>query len=111
MILAIFENLSRIESLLNNLSEADFNLNDVSVIYADVKQRDVVAKDLGPLKGIAPKKLVEELTKLGVSRQNAELCQEAVLKGKVLSAMNISPELSQAAEEMFRDQSAQIIKG
>ncbi len=111
MILAVLENLSRTESLLNNLSEADFNLNDISVIYADIKQRNAVAKDVGPLKGAAPEKLAERLTKLGVSRENAEICRDAVIKGKVFVVMNIRPELNEVAEEMFRDQSALIVKG
>lgn len=111
MLLSILENLSKTETLLNNLSEADFNLDDVSVIYTDIQQRDAVAKDVGPLKDTAPEKLVEKLTKLGVSKKSAELCQDAVLKGKVLVAMDISPELNKVAEEMFSDQSAQIVKG
>ncbi len=111
MLLAVLDNLSKAESLLNNLSEADFNLEDISIVFADRKQRDAVAKDVGPLKNTLPERLLEELIKLGVSRENAELCNNAMLKGKVVAAMNISPELNDAAEAMFRDQSAQIVKG
>ena len=111
MILAVLENLSKAEILLNNLSEADFNLDDVSVIHADVKQRDAVAKDVGPLKGTTPEKLTEKLTRLGVPKKDAEVCQGAIFKNKVIVMMEISPELNDAAEEMFRDHSAQIVKG
>ena len=111
MILAVLENLSKAEILLNNLSEADFNLDDVSVIHADVKQRDAVAKDVGPLKGTAPEKLTEKLTRLGVPKKDAEICQDAIFKNKVVVVMEIPSELNETAQEMFRDYSAQIIKG
>ncbi len=111
MLLGILDNLSRAESLLNNLAEADFDLENVSVICADVNQRDRIAKDLGPLKGTTPGKVSERLIQSGVPQKEAEWCQEAVQNNKVLVVMDISPELNQAAEEMFRDHSAQIVKG
>jgi hypothetical protein len=111
MILAILQNISTTETLLNNLSEAEFNLDDISVMTNDVNQRNAIAKDVGPLKGIEVNKVIESLVKLKVSKKNAEICHEAIIKGKILVVMNIASEYSQAAEEMFQDHSAQLIKG
>ncbi len=111
MILAIFESISHAETLLNNLSEADFDLNEVSVITNDEKLRDAIATDTGPLKGVQPKKIIEALTRIGVEEGSAQVCGEAISNGKVLLVMNVADEFRQAAEEMFTDHSAQLVKG
>lgn len=111
MIYAILPDLSNTEALLNNLDEADFNLNDISVIFKDVNLRNKVAKDLGPLKGVALKILERSLVKLGLSKENAAICNEAVTNGKVLVVMKVDDKYSSAAIESFQDHSAQLIKG
>jgi hypothetical protein len=111
MILAILQDASTAEILLNNLSEADFNLEDVSVLMADANLRNAIANDAGPLQGLEFGNAVEGLTSLGVSKENAVLCREAMDKGQVLVVMDVADEFSQIAEEMFQDHSAQLIKG
>jgi hypothetical protein len=111
MIWAILPDISKTESLLNNLSEADFDLNDISVINRDVELRNKIAKDVGLLKGVAFKNLENSLIKLGLSKEGTGSCLEAVANGKVLVVMKIKDEYLSAAVEMFQDVSAQIIKG
>ncbi len=109
--MAILVNASNIDTLLNNLSEADFDLESISVLMNDTDQRNNIAKDTGPLKGVGPKNIIEALTKAGVPKKSAEDCHQAVAKGKVLLVMNVADEYSQAAEEIFQDHSAQLVKG
>lgn len=110
MLIGILPDPSRTEILLNNLSEADFDLADISVIMNDLKQRNAIAKDAGPLKGVQPSKIGAKLIKAGLSAQESDQCTQAVLQGKVLIVMKVAPESLSAAKEMFQDHSAQIIK-
>jgi hypothetical protein len=110
MILAILPDTSSIESLLNNLSEADFDLNDVSVVLKDTSVRNKIAQDIGPLQGVGPAHVEDALQKAGVTRENAKKCHDAVVNGKVLVAMKVDPKYSQAAREMFTDHSAEIVE-
>jgi hypothetical protein len=111
MIWAILPDASRTETLLNNLSEADFNLDEISVIMQDLSQRNAIAKDLGPLKGVDLKKLEKALIKLGLSKEGIADCKKAIINGKVLVVMNVPDEYLPAALEMFQDHSAEMIKG
>ena len=111
MILAILKNTSSVETLLNNLSEADFDLADVSIVMSDVKKANAFGQNKGPLNGIKPESVEEALIKLGASKKEAKECQGAVSSGSVLVVMKVADEYSQAAEEMFQDHSAQLIKG
>jgi hypothetical protein len=72
MILAILRIAASLESLLNNLSEADFDLKDVSVLMQEVELRNAIATDSGPLKGTRPDEVKERLVRAGVSEQKAE---------------------------------------
>lgn len=110
LIIGIIADASTAEILLNNLSEADFNLDDVSLVMRDQKLRDRITKDTGPLKGFHFDQVAGRLTKAGLSAQDAQTYQTAVAQGKVLAAMKAAPEIVEAAKEMFADQSAQSIQ-
>jgi len=110
MIYCILPNGSTAEILLNNLSEADFDLSQASVIMKDLKQRNAIAPDGGPLKGTNPENVTEKLIELGFSPGDARLYQDKVSQGKVLFAMTVEPESQPAAIEMFQDHSAELIK-
>jgi hypothetical protein len=110
MIIGIFPDTSTAEILLNNLSEADFNLADVSIIMRDQKLRDKIAKATGPLEGIRFDQISALLVQAGLSAQDAQAYQNAVTQGKVLAAMKIAPDLVEVAKEMFTDQSGESIK-
>jgi hypothetical protein len=108
MIIGIIPKVSSIETLLNNLSEADFSLSDVSVILRDQKKRDAVADDVGPLKGTAPANLVAKLTQLGISKQDAQTYSNAVAKNQALVAMNVPQGSEDSAVEMLKDYAQNI---
>ncbi len=110
MLIGILSDPSRTEILLNNLSEAEFDLAEISVIMNDLKQRDTIAKDAGPLRGVHPTKIGPKLIKAGLSDEETAQCTQAVMQGKVLVVMHVAPESLAAAKEMFQDHSAQIIK-
>ncbi len=110
MIICLIKNASTAEILLNNLSEADFNLADVSLVMRDRKLRDKIAKDTGPLKGIRYNQVPARLVEAGLSVQDIQLVQDALAQGKVFVAMRTSPDIIAAAKEMFADQSAEFIK-
>jgi hypothetical protein len=110
MILAVLPDASSTETLLNNLSEADFDLKDVSVLMQDVGLRNTIAKDVGPLEGAGPDQTIKRLVQAGASGKNAELCYKAICDGKVLVVMKVAAEYARAAEEMFEDHSAQVIR-
>lgn len=111
MILAILKNISSAETLLNNLSEADFDLNEVSIIWSGSEKGNALGQDAGPLKGIKPKGVGEALIGLGVSQEGAKICQDAVINKNILLVMNVAEEYRPAAEETLRDHESQIVKG
>ncbi len=111
MLFGLFNNSSRVESLLNNLSEADFELGSVSVIMTDTATRDKIARDVGPLKGVRPDQLAANLARLGLSKELSGHCVDMLQKGMILVAMNVPQAVMAAAKEMFQDQSGQIIDG
>ncbi len=110
MILGVLSNASTTETLLNNLAEADFDLSNVSVIMRDLKQRNAIAQDGGPLKGASLSNISDRLIQAGLSSQEARLYRDAVAQGKVLIAMMVLPESQQAAKEMLQDYSAELIR-
>ncbi len=110
MIVGIIPDASTAEILLNNLSEADFNLADVSLIMSDQKLRNKIAKDTGPLKGVQSNQVSARLVQARLSAQDAQTYQNAVNQGKVLAAMKTAPDVTEAAKEMFADQSGESIK-
>ena len=110
IIFGVFPNASNAEILLNNLSEADFDLSDVSVVMRTSKQRNAFAQDCGPLKGATMSNLSEKLLRSGLPTEACDLYRDALLDGKVLVAMNVTPETKAAAKEMFEDHSAELIK-
>ena len=111
MIVGILPNASTAEILLNNLSEADFDLSDVSVIMQDLKLRDAIAQDGGPLQGADLSNLSARLVQAGLSAPDAKLYRDALAQGKVLVALTAPSGSEQAAKEMFQDQSAELIQG
>ena len=110
MIIGIIPDASTAEILLNNLSEADFKLADISLIMQDLKLRNKIAKDTGPFKGVRYDQISARLIKAGLSAQDAQAYQNAVAQGKVLAAMNAAPDVAEAAKEMFADQSGESIR-
>lgn len=103
-------NPSSVQTLLNNLSEADFDLKTVSVVMQDPKQRAKMAKDTGPFKGITAATLGSKLAQLGMSAGDAKAYVDAVSKGGAFVAIAPPPASQQAALEMMNDYKPQLAK-
>ncbi|MFN8458767.1 MAG: hypothetical protein U0401_29635 [Anaerolineae bacterium] len=101
MLMGVLPDASSAETLLNNLSEADFNLADISIIMRDSKLQRAIAPDTGPLQGAKLRNLVAKLRQAGLSPAEVEAYRAAVAQGKVLVAMIVPPEAQQAAAGMF----------
>jgi hypothetical protein len=110
MILAILTDPSQAEGLLNNLSEADFDLNDISVIMKDIDLRNKIAGDVGPMQGVQAAQLPSALRKAGALQEHVQRCTDAVAHGKAVIAMKVDPKYEAAARQMFQDVLAEIIK-
>jgi hypothetical protein len=111
MLIAILPNSSTTETLLNNLSEAEFDLAQVSVVTRDPKLRDAIAQDTGPLKGASVKDLAARLVAAGLPQPETKSYLDAVAEGKVLVALVTPAGSEPAAREMLQDHSAELIKG
>ncbi len=110
MIIAVLPNSSHAESLLNNLSEADFKLSTVSLIMSDQKIQKALGQDAGPFKGVAPQDLAARLVKAGLPQSDTAAYTNAVGQGQVFFAMTPPPASQSAAAEMLQDASAQLIR-
>ena len=109
-VIGIIPDATTAEILLNNLSDADFNLADLSLILRDQKLGEKIAKDTGPFKGIRYDQISARLVQAGLNVQDALAYQNSVAQGKVLAVMKTAPEVLEAAKEMFADQSGESIK-
>jgi len=109
MIVAILSKTSDVESLLNSLSEADFDMQDVSVIMQDLATRSKIAPDAGPLKGVQPAHISPALLEAGLTKDAAKRCKEALGAGKIVVAMKVDPKYEAAARESFKDVSAELV--
>ncbi len=110
MVIGIVPNASKAETLLNNLSEADFELSDVSVITTDPKQRNAIASDAGPFKAVSASDLPKKLVKHGVSQSHANAYRDAVMNGSVFVAIATGKTSESAAIEMLKDYDALLVQ-
>ncbi len=110
MIAGVITKSSTAESLLNNLSEADFDLKQISVIMRDVKLRTAIADDAGSLKGVSLTALPKRLAELGLAEAEIKTCTDAVAHDKVLVVIACPLQAEQTAADMLKDMSAEFIK-
>ncbi len=101
---------SSLETLLNNLSEADFDPNSISVILSDTAARDRITRDAGPLKGVAPANLAARLARRGVAANDVQAVVDAVNHGQAAVAMTPPSASVNAAVEMLKDYQPSLLK-
>ena len=111
MVIGILPDAEATESLLNNLSEAEFDLAGVSVLMRDAKQRAAIAGDAGPFKGAQVSDLASYLAQTGLAARDIGPYCDAVNQGKVLVAIAGPKAAEPAAREMLQDHGAQLIRG
>lgn len=110
MVIGIIPDAGKAESLLNNLSEADFKPANTSVIMNDPKARNAIARDAGPFKGATAANLATRLQKAGVAAADAQSYAAAVTRGQVFVAVAAPQGSAPAATEMLQDMSAQMVR-
>jgi hypothetical protein len=111
MIIGLLPNVVTTETFLNNLAEAEFNLQDVSVIQRDMKSPAAGGAADGPLKGTPIAELADRLAQAGVAPPDAQLYVEAIERGRVLVAIAVPKSIEAVAREMLQDHEAQSIRG
>lgn len=92
-----------IETLLNNLEEADFDSHNISVIMQDEKNARAIAEDTGPLKGVTGETLAEKLHALGVTDIDSKIYQQQINNNRALIALAIPRTFIVAAKQMIED--------
>ncbi|GEM_PF-3172533 len=110
VLIGIVSDVSGMETLLNNLVEADFNEKDISVIMQDQKKARAYAKDTGPLKGVSLDRLDIKLHQLHIPQEKISKYTEMLKKDAALIAITVDAEAQDAAEEMLRDYFIQQIE-
>jgi hypothetical protein len=111
MIIGLLPDAVTTETFLNNLAEAEFNLQDVSVIGRDVKSHADGSAEDGPFKGTTMSELADRLAWAGLAPHDAQVYVEAVRCGEVLVAIAVPKSIEAVAREMLQDHAAQSIRG
>lgn len=108
MVFGIISDIAKTSSLLDNLSEADFN--DVSIIMKDEKARNSIASDVGPLKGVHLSTLSVILKNCKIAQSEIQQMLTALQNGQILVAIQIDKNSQQAAVDMITPYQAKHIK-
>ena len=84
IVLGILPDSASAETALNNLSEADFDEKDISVVMQNEATARNLADDTGPLKGITAENIKKKLNSFGISDSQYTAYQSSLQQGKVL---------------------------
>lgn len=107
IVIGILPDSNTVQTALDNLAEADFDENDISIVMKDKKKASTIAKDAGPLEGSSIENIDRKLKDLGMSVNEISAYYEALEKGKVLIAIRTENDTIGAAEEMLKDYNIQ----
>lgn len=91
------------ETAINNLSEADYDEKDISLVMRDVKTARLIIDDYGPLNNTNPSNIGAKLTELGVSKDSQKSYSEALENGKALLAISCTKENVNTTKSMLAD--------
>ncbi len=107
MIIGIIATTDQASSLLDNLSEADFD--EVSVIMKDEQVRNTIAEDAGPLKGITINSVANFLAKYDAKKPEIKNLTQALENGQILIAVQTDINSQESAKQMLQTYTAQNI--
>lgn len=110
LVFGIIPDINSIDTLLNNLNEAEFNIKDTSVMLTDNKKARAIHGDNGPMKDIASDGLQDKLKSLGISMQDSAEYVTELSHGKAFVAMKIPKETADTACEMLKDYNVELLK-
>jgi hypothetical protein len=111
MIIGLLPDVITTETFLNNLAEAEFNLQTVSVIRRDMESHAAGGAEAGPLQDTTLAELADRLTLAGLAPLEAQFYVKAIQQGAVFVAMAVPKSIEAVAREMLQDHEAQSIRG
>src|ERR1700752_97001 len=88
MIIGIFTQVDDAEICLNNLVEADFQSNNISVVMKTPEEAKKISDTSGEFTGSSVDELVDRLTKLGLPKKNAKRYKDIIEAGGVFIAVS-----------------------
>jgi len=109
MVLGAIANSSEAETLLNNLSEADFKPNQISVTMQEEKSVKQITDVSGPLTGDF-RLVINKLKRLGISPADIKSYEGIVNSGGVVVTISAGPSTDESAQEMLEDVNASNIQ-
>ena len=109
MVIGLFRTPTAAALCLDNLYEADFGPQDISLVMKTKAEVEEIADVSGPWNCLPVAELPARLIGLGLSPPAADQYGEGVLKGGVFIAIS-APVGEAAAAEMLKDHGAQDIR-
>ncbi|MGI8419212.1 MAG: hypothetical protein ACR2LN_01055 [Candidatus Levyibacteriota bacterium] len=94
---------SSAETAINNLTEADFDEKNISLVMKDEQSARKIIDAYGPLKDTSVSTLPQALQRLGMQKAQSDHIIQAVVAGKALIAIQTPQEAVDAAKEMLND--------
>jgi hypothetical protein len=105
LVIGLFPSPTEAALCLDNLAEADFGPNVISLVMSHRADVAKLADSAGPLNAISVEDLPAALGRLGLSPKDAQSYRDGVLAGQVFIAVTAGGAAS-TVEEMLRDAGA-----
>ncbi len=106
----LFADTSDAEGALDNLDEADFGAESVSVVAADPHAAATLSDAPGPLGRIGPPELLAHLLQLGLGSAQFQVYADALKQGAICLVLFAPPGSEQSAAEIMTDQKASHVQ-
>ncbi len=106
----VFDRVSDAEIALNNLDEAEYPPDSISVLTDDPRRTHLLTDVRGPLSGVALDQLPTRLRALGASPAEAEGYRAAIAAGAVFVAVAAPAGSEDSAAEILTDQQAARVR-
>jgi uncharacterized protein YajQ (UPF0234 family) len=111
MIIGIFTQVDDAEICLNNLAEADFQPQNISVVMKDPEEVEKISDTSGELNKLSVDELIDRLIKLGLPKKNAKRFKDMIEAGGVfISVSTANANEEKAVKEILKDQNGKLIK-
>ena len=111
LVIGLFPSAASAAQCLDNLAEADFSANDISLVMKTKSAVEEISDARGRLTGLQIADLARKLTELGRSAIDVQSYVQGVRDGGVFIAIDTSDDdVAAAAEEMLQDGNARHIR-
>lgn len=109
IILGIIPSLNNAESLINNLVEADYSEDNISLVSQDTETARKIIDDSGPLEGSDMDNISQYLSGFGLPQDEIDVYRQALASGKSLISLSCPPPSAGAAVEIFNDYDCEAV--